>query len=163
MPRSPERSLAAALRADPAASLPAATITAVLAAIGFDDPAAATSVSADGRWRNGPLRGRHVAARARHIGAAARAAHRQERIAQIDAELAALAEQALLRDRQRAALDDDRGGTGQRWSAPRRAPPTCSRPAGSRPRARPGPAAVPPAPPGRPGGPGRRGSPGPAN
>jgi uncharacterized protein (TIGR02680 family) len=101
----PERSLAGALRADPAASLPAATITAVLAAIGFDHPGAATSVSADGRWRNGPLRGRHVAAKARHIGAAARAANRRERIAQIDAELAALAEQAKLRERQRAGLD----------------------------------------------------------
>jgi len=100
-----ERSLAGALRADAAASIPAATITAVLAAIGFDHPSAATSVSAEGRWRNGPLRGRHVAAKARHIGAAARAAHRRERIAQIDAELATLAEQAELRQRQRAGLD----------------------------------------------------------
>jgi uncharacterized protein (TIGR02680 family) len=101
----PERSLAEALRADPAARLPATTITAVLAAIGFDHPGAATSASADGRWRNGPLRGRHVAAKARHIGAAARAAHRRERIAQIDAVLAALAEQAELRERRRADLD----------------------------------------------------------
>src|SRR5581483_2489580 len=87
----PERSLAGALLPDPAASLPAATITAV---------------SADGRWRNGPLRGRHVAASARHIGAAARAAHRRQRIAQIDAELAEQAEQAALRKRKRAGLDD---------------------------------------------------------
>jgi uncharacterized protein (TIGR02680 family) len=100
------QSLASVLQADPAASLPAATITAVLGAVGFDDPAAAASVSADGRWRNGPLRGRHVAARARHIGAAARTAHRQERISEIDEELARLAEQALLRDRQRGALDE---------------------------------------------------------
>jgi uncharacterized protein (TIGR02680 family) len=101
----PERSLAGALRADPAASLPAATITSALAAVGYDDPAAVTTVSADGRWRNGPLRGRHVAARARHVGAAARAAHRRERIAQIDAELAELAEQAAVRERRRADLD----------------------------------------------------------
>jgi uncharacterized protein (TIGR02680 family) len=100
-----ERSLTAALRADPAAHLPAATITAVLAVIGFDHPGAATSVSADGRWRNGPLRGRHVAAKARHIGAAARAAHRQERIAEIDAELTTHAERAGLRKRQQAGLD----------------------------------------------------------
>jgi len=100
-----ERSLAAALRADPAAGLPSATITAVLAAIGLDHPSTATSVSADGRWRNGPLRGRHVAAKARHIGAAARAAHRRERIVQIDAELAGLAGQAEQRERQRADLD----------------------------------------------------------
>jgi uncharacterized protein (TIGR02680 family) len=102
----PERSLTRALRADPAASLPVATITSVLAAVGYDDLVAATTVSADGRWRNGPLRGRHVAAAARHIGAAARAAHRRDRIARIDAELAELAEQAALRERQRAALDD---------------------------------------------------------
>ena len=107
----PERSLAGALLPDPAASLPAATITAVLAAVGYDDAgsigrAAVTAVSADGRWRNGPLRGRHVAASARHIGAAARAAHRRQRIAQIDAELAELAEQAALRKRKRAGLDD---------------------------------------------------------
>jgi uncharacterized protein (TIGR02680 family) len=101
----PARSLAGALRADPAARLPAATITAVLTAIGLDYPGAATSISADGRWRNGPLRGRHVATKARHIGAAARAAHRRERIAQIDAELAVLAEQAELRDRRRVGLD----------------------------------------------------------
>lgn len=101
----PERSLAAALCADTAASLPAATITSVLAAVGYDDPVAVTAVSADGRWRNGPLRGRHVAAKARHIGAAARTAHRRERIAQIDVELAELAGQAALRDRQRAGLD----------------------------------------------------------
>jgi uncharacterized protein (TIGR02680 family) len=102
----PERSLTGALRADPAASLPAATITSVLAAVGYDDPVAVTTVSADGRWRNGPLRGRHVAAKARHIGAAARTAHRRERITEIDAELAELAEQATLRDEQRARLDD---------------------------------------------------------
>jgi uncharacterized protein (TIGR02680 family) len=101
----PERSLAGALRTDPAASLPAATITSVLAAVGYDDSVAVTTVSADGRWRNGPLRGRHVAARARHIGAAARAAHRQERIARIDAELAELAERAALRERRRTGLD----------------------------------------------------------
>jgi uncharacterized protein (TIGR02680 family) len=101
-----ERSLAAGLRADPAASLPAATITAVLAAVGYDDPVAVTTVSADGSWRNGPLRGRHVADTARHIGAAARAAHRQQRIAAIGAELARLADQAGLRGRERGDLDD---------------------------------------------------------
>jgi hypothetical protein len=107
----PVRSLAEALRADPTAALPAATITAVLGAIGFgnvgsDNLGAATSVSADGHWRNGPLRGRHVTAKARHIGAAARAVHRRERIAQIDAELTELAEQGIARERQRAGLDD---------------------------------------------------------
>ena len=101
----PGRSLATALRPDPAAGLPADTIAAVLASIGYEDPGAATTVFADGRWRNGPLRGRHVGRRARHIGAAARAAHRRERITQIDAELAVLDERARRRERQRAELD----------------------------------------------------------
>jgi uncharacterized protein (TIGR02680 family) len=101
----PARALSVALRPDPAARLAAETIGAVLAGIGFDDRTATTSVSADGRWRNGPLRGRHVTDRARHIGAAARAAHRQERIAQIDAELAQLRTEAGLRAEQRAELD----------------------------------------------------------
>ena len=101
----PRRALSVALRPDPAAVLPLDVIAAVLAGVGFDDQAAATSVSADGSWRNGPLRGRHVTDRARHIGAAARAAHRRERIAQIDAELADLARAAEERARQRARLD----------------------------------------------------------
>jgi uncharacterized protein (TIGR02680 family) len=101
----PGHSLAAALRPDPAAGLPAETIAAVLAAIGYEDPDATTTVTADGRWRNGPLRGRHVTVRARHIGAAARAAHRRERISLIDAELDVLAERAEQRDRQYAELD----------------------------------------------------------
>jgi uncharacterized protein (TIGR02680 family) len=99
------RSLAAVLAPDPAAGLAAGTIADVLGAVGYENPAAVTSVSADGHWRNGPLRGRHVAAKARHIGAAARAAHRQERIDQIDTELAALAGRAGQRDRQYAELD----------------------------------------------------------
>ncbi|HEY2578651.1 MAG TPA: TIGR02680 family protein [Streptosporangiaceae bacterium] len=100
----PGRPLSSALRADPAAELPADTIAAVLDSIGFDDPVATTTVSADGTWRNGPLRGRHVTDRARHIGAAARAAHRRERIAQIDAELAELAGKAEQRARRRDEL-----------------------------------------------------------
>lgn len=102
----PGRSLAEVLQADPAARLPAVTITAVLASVGYDNSAATTSVSTDGRWRNGPLRGHHVADRARHVGAAARAANRRERIAEIDTELAELAERAEARARQRAALAD---------------------------------------------------------
>jgi hypothetical protein len=103
----PERSLIGALRPDPAAGLPAPTITSVLAAVGFEDPGAVTAVFADGRWRNGPLRGRHLPAKARHIGAAARAAHRQERIAAIDAELTELTGRAEQRDRRRAELEDN--------------------------------------------------------
>lgn len=101
----PRRALSVALRPDPAAGLPADVIAGVLAGVGFGDPDAATSVSADGSWRNGPLRGQHVTDRARHIGAAARAAHRRERIAQIDAELADLGRIAEERARTRAGLD----------------------------------------------------------
>src|SRR5207249_4198263 len=60
----PRRALSDALRPDPAAGPPAGVIAGVLAGIGFDDPDAVTSVSADGSWRNGPLRGRHVTDRA---------------------------------------------------------------------------------------------------
>ena len=101
----PRRPLSAVLRPDPAAGLPADVIAAVLAGIGFDDPGATIGVSADGSWRNGPLRGRHVTDRARYIGAAARAAHRRERIAQIDAELADLTRDDGERAQRRAALD----------------------------------------------------------
>jgi uncharacterized protein (TIGR02680 family) len=100
----PARPLSTVLRPDPAAALPAATIAAVLDSIGVDDPVAATSVSTDGSWRNGPLRGRHLVDRARYIGAAARAAHRQERIAAIDADLAVLAERAGHRAQRRTEL-----------------------------------------------------------
>ncbi len=101
----PRRPLSAVLRPDPVAGLPADVIAVVLAGIGFDDPDAAVGVFADGSWRNGPLRGRHVTDRARHIGAAARAAHRRERIARIDAELAVLARDDGERAKRRTALD----------------------------------------------------------
>lgn len=98
------RPLSTVLRPDPAAALPTATIAAVLDSIGVDDPAAGTSVSTDASWRNGPLRGRHLVDHARHIGAAARAAHRQERIAAIDADLAVLAGRADQREQRRTEL-----------------------------------------------------------
>ena len=98
------RPLSTVLRPDPAAALPTATIAAVLDSIGVDDRAAGTSVSTDGSWRNGPLRGRHLVDHARHIGAAARAAHRQERIAAIDADLAVLAGRADQREQRRTEL-----------------------------------------------------------
>ncbi|HZC70233.1 MAG TPA: TIGR02680 family protein [Jatrophihabitans sp.] len=101
----PERPLSGLITADPAATLPAETINAVLDSIGAEDPRAATGVFADGSWRNGPLHGRHVVDRARYIGAAARASNRAERIAAIDAELGALAAAAEQRMHRRAQLD----------------------------------------------------------
>jgi len=102
----PDRRLSGLLAPDPSAALPAETITAVLDSIGGDDPNAATGVFADGSWRNGPLHGRHAIDRARYIGAAARAAHRAERIAAIDTDLAILAAAAQRRAHRRAELAD---------------------------------------------------------
>ena len=51
---------------------------------------ATASVTLDGRYRLGPLAGHHRVDTPRYIGATARAAHRAERIAALDAELAAL-------------------------------------------------------------------------
>ncbi|TVR35784.1 MAG: TIGR02680 family protein, partial [Nitriliruptor sp.] len=51
---------------------------------------AAATVSLDGRYRLGPLAGRHRVDAPRYIGATARAAHRAERIAALDVELAEL-------------------------------------------------------------------------
>ena len=105
--RSPAaRPLSLLLGPDPAALIDAGTIAAILTSIELDDPAGPVSVSPDGSWRNGPLRGRHVTAKARHIGAAARALHRQERIAAIDAELAELARAASRRAQRRAELEE---------------------------------------------------------
>jgi uncharacterized protein (TIGR02680 family) len=98
--------LSLVLQPDPAALVPPEMIVWVLNSIGLGDPAGPVSVSLDGSWRNGPLRGRHVTAQARHIGAAARAMHRQERIAEIDGSLADLASEAGRRAQRRAHLDE---------------------------------------------------------
>jgi uncharacterized protein (TIGR02680 family) len=103
------RPLSMALGPDPAALVPPEMIVWVLNSIGLDDPAEPVSVSLDGSWRNGPLRGRHVTGTARHIGAAARALHRQERIAQIDSALAGLAQAAAQRAQRRAQLGEASG------------------------------------------------------
>src|ERR1700728_633210 len=95
-----------ALGPDPAALVQPEMIVWMLNSIGLDDPAEPVSVSLDGSWRNGPLRGRHVTARARHIGAAARAMHRQERIVQLDSALAGLAQAAGQRAQRRAQLGE---------------------------------------------------------
>jgi uncharacterized protein (TIGR02680 family) len=48
------------------------------------------AVTADGRYRLGPLAGRHEVAAPRYVGATARAAHRAARVTAMDAELAEL-------------------------------------------------------------------------
>ncbi|WP_127127851.1 TIGR02680 family protein [Georgenia sp. SYP-B2076] len=102
--------LRAALVPDPAATVPAAIVSAVLARIGLGAGSHTTWVDVDGSWGNGPLRGRRAADTARHIGAAARAAARTARLARIEDELAALDERAAdragARDRLVAARAD---------------------------------------------------------
>ncbi len=99
------RPLTAALRPDPAGTTTPELVLSVLTGIGLDDDSP-TSVSTDGSWRNGPLRGRHVVPAARHIGAAARAQARRDRLEAIDAELAELDARALARRTERSELDE---------------------------------------------------------
>ncbi|MFI2473500.1 TIGR02680 family protein [Nocardia xishanensis] len=75
--------LSLVLMPDPALPDHAAAVDRVLAAIGWNDPHAVTSVATDGRWRNGALEGRHLPTAARHIGATARTAARRERLYEI--------------------------------------------------------------------------------
>jgi len=77
----------------------------VLTRIGVDDPTAVARIGVDGSWALGPLSGRHTRTAARHIGAAARAAARAQRLAEIDVELAALADAADARAVERDRLD----------------------------------------------------------
>ena len=89
----PRQPLSTVLVPAPETDVPLTAITAVLSAIGFEDAAAVASVSRDGRWHNGVLRGRHTAESARYIGAGARdaaTALRRIRLDEITADLAAL-------------------------------------------------------------------------
>jgi uncharacterized protein (TIGR02680 family) len=83
-----------------AASVPAARLAALLAAIGTTPGDGPVWACADGRWGNGALHGAWSKPAAAHLGAGARAAARRERLAAIAGELAALdrqlAELALL-------------------------------------------------------------------
>ena len=86
----PVQPLSTVLRPDPDAGVPLAAVEAVLNTIGFEDATAVASVSRDGRWHNGVLRGRHTADTARRIGGAARevaTAARRVRLDEIRAEL----------------------------------------------------------------------------
>ncbi len=112
--------LSAVITVDPASPLPADTVLAVLERIGLDDRAVTTWVGRDGRWGNGPLRGRHSVPAARHVGAAARAAARAARLAEIEVELTALADAARSRQREREQLEErQRAVRDRQRSAPR--------------------------------------------
>lgn len=79
-------------------------VDAILVRIGIDDPSTTVRISTDGSWAVGPLSGRHALPAARHIGAAARAAARAQRLAEIQLDLALLADAAAARETERAAL-----------------------------------------------------------
>ncbi|MBS9373013.1 TIGR02680 family protein [Rhodococcus sp. B50] len=86
----PAQPLSTVLRPDPDAGVPLPAINAVLNTIGFEDATAVASVSRDGRWHNGVLRGRHTAETPRCVGRAAReaaTAARRVRLDEIRAEL----------------------------------------------------------------------------
>ncbi|SED31159.1 TIGR02680 family protein [Rhodococcus pyridinivorans] len=86
----PAQPLSTVLRPDPEADVPRPAIEAVLNTIGFEDATAVASVSRDGRWHNGVLRGRHTAEAPRSIGSPAReaaTAARRVRLDEIRAEL----------------------------------------------------------------------------
>lgn len=86
----PAQSLSTVLRPDPEADVPRPAIEAVLNTIGFEDATAVASVSRDGRWHNGVLRGRHTAETPHCIGGPAReaaTAARRVRLDEIRAEL----------------------------------------------------------------------------
>lgn len=101
----PTRPLSSVLRPRIDLDVPLFAVTAVLNAIGFEDPSATASVSRDGRWHNGVLRGRHSPDTARFIGEAARSVAASERRVELDgigAELSRLDRAAERRTAQRS-------------------------------------------------------------
>ncbi|WP_067862731.1 TIGR02680 family protein [Nocardia shimofusensis] len=88
----PASPLSRVLCPDPAVPGAADRVERVLAGVGWEDDRATTSISGDGRWRNGTLCGRHFPDTARHIGATARAAARHDELARIGRQLTEIAE-----------------------------------------------------------------------
>ncbi|MFD6896013.1 TIGR02680 family protein [Rhodococcus sp. NPDC060086] len=80
----PRQPLSVVLQPDPDSDVPVDAVASVLSAIGFEDASAVTSVSRDGRWHNGVLRGRHTAETPGYIGEAARSRTRATRRARLD-------------------------------------------------------------------------------
>ncbi|NJC73016.1 TIGR02680 family protein [Planosporangium thailandense] len=112
--------LSAVVTVDPASPVPADAVLAILDRIGLDDRTATTWIARDGSWCSGPLRGRYSVPAARHIGAAARAAARAARLAEIEVELAALADAAQSRQWEREQLEGRQRALRERQrSAPR--------------------------------------------
>lgn len=106
----PRHPLSTVLTPSATAPVPTTAIATVLAAIGFEDAGAVASVSRDGRWHNGVLRGRHTADEARYIGAAnpGDSGRHTERLDEIVAELAAADAADAQRAERRRTLEQDR-------------------------------------------------------
>lgn len=107
-PRPAGKTLAEALIPSGDASVPAATVHALLESValeGADEESATAAVAPDGRYRTGPLRGRFGRAEARYIGSSARAAQRARRLAELDVQLGELESRADAVARERATFD----------------------------------------------------------
>lgn len=106
----PRHPLSTVLVPSSTAPVPATAIATVLAAIGFEDAGAVASVSRDGRWHNGVLRGRHTADEARFIGAHTSddSGRHTARLEELAAELAAVDTAAAQRAERRRTLERDR-------------------------------------------------------
>lgn len=87
-----------------AAGLDPAQVTAILEAIGYDDPDAHLSVGGNGTFRYGPLHGAVEVTVAGHIGATARERARQQRLSDLDAQLEDLAGAHLALTAQRSEV-----------------------------------------------------------
>jgi uncharacterized protein (TIGR02680 family) len=75
----------------PGLAVDAATVEAILRSVALGDAVAAVRI--DGRWRLGPVSGAWTKAHAAYVGASSREAHRRRRIAELDGQLAELAQQ----------------------------------------------------------------------
>lgn len=108
----PSRPLSTVLQPDPTSDVPVEAVASVLSSVGFEDASAFASVSRDGRWHNGVLRGRHTAEAPGFIGEAARSrteAARRSRLDEITGELTRLdlAEQQHAVDHRAAPIGND--------------------------------------------------------
>ncbi|MFZ2527473.1 MAG: SbcC/MukB-like Walker B domain-containing protein, partial [Rhodococcus sp. (in: high G+C Gram-positive bacteria)] len=106
----PQHPLSLVLTPSATAPAPAAAIATVLATIGFEDAGAVASVSRDGRWHNGVLRGRHTADESLFIGVhhPDDTGRHTERLDEIATELADTDTAATQRAARRSALEQDR-------------------------------------------------------
>jgi uncharacterized protein (TIGR02680 family) len=85
--------------------VPTEVVARLLRSIALSPDDGEVAIGADGRYRLGPLAGRHQVAAPRYLGATARAAHRAARVAALDGELAELARETDQRHARLAELE----------------------------------------------------------